>query len=283
MSIFTEEKIKEWGQLSLARSESRDEYYGGPKSGKGIFKLYKYFFKKAIYNKQEPKILVLGATPELRDLVLGRNIPLMSVDQNARVADKMTGLMKYKNHPKETIVIGNWLDLPLPDNSIDFVMGDGISNNIAFLEHEELFLELQRILKSDGYILLRDIMLDKNHPRRIIKEIISSYKNEGWHKFDLFFELYLYSADGVYTPEDNVVSMDKLAQKLEKDVYGKNILTGPEEQWLKKFVKGLVKTTVVPEKRWLENFEKYFNVIDIAAASDYKFCEYFKFYFGKKL
>lgn len=271
-----------WENVVKPRMKSRSQYGARPASGPNIYKTYQEIFNNNISNITSPSVLVLGSTPELRDLILEKNIQLTTIDLNHDIIDGMRQNMVHQNHPKETTVIGNWLNMPLKKESFDFIMGDGISNNIITKDHHKLFSEINRVLKKDSKVLLRDSALINNHPRQTVQQIIQQAHREKWHKYDLFFEIYVYSSDGGYDPKQQVVDMSLIEQKLINEIYPKKILTKKEEFYLRQFMSGQVKSTFIHEKQWLKNFRQHFNQVEIFKANDYKFCDYFKFFLGTK-
>ncbi|MBU1891120.1 hypothetical protein KJ782_06600 [Patescibacteria group bacterium] len=76
--------------------------------------------------------------------------------------------------------------------------------------------------------------------------------------------------------------MPQIIKELEDRIYNKNILHQDEEAQLKNFMNGAIKTTFLPEDIWLDNLNKFLDVIDIGTVDDYHFCKYFKFFFAKQ-
>lgn len=273
-----------WDTLAKPRIESRREYGAGPASGQGIIAMYREIITRVIDERGGTlaKAMVLGATPEIRDIVLGTGVSLVSIDIHEQILHDMGELMEYKNHPNENLVIGNWLELPFDDERFDFILGDGITNNVFVNEHNKLFSEINRVLKPAGYVLLRDVVRQESHPRRQIKKIIEVAHNERWHKYDLWMELYCYNSDCGYNREGQFVDMNEIAGKFEKEFYGRGIFTDEEEQYIKKFMNGTVKSTFVEEVEWTKRFSEYFELVSVDHPDDFKYCESFKFFLGKK-
>ena len=133
---------------------------------------------------------------------------------------EMGALMKHRNDHRERAVRGDWLKNPVKDNAVDVVMGDGVGNNVPYADHPRLFSEIHRVLRIDGYLILRELLNDRSHPRRTILETIAYVHKEGLHKYDLFCELYGYTTDGGYDAAHKLIRMEAIQKELEQEVYG---------------------------------------------------------------
>lgn len=272
-----------WDTAAEPRIRSRQEYGVGPAAGPNIYRRYKVTIAKVLSKQgKSARVLLLGATPELRDLVLDYNVQLVSLDVVPKILEDMSTLMKHKNDVHEVRVIGDWRDMPFAEKEFDFILGDGITNNIIVSDHDQLWKEFARVLKDDGYILLRDSVAQPLHQRHSIGEIINTAHRKKWHKYDLWFEIYFYSSDGGFQSDKQYIDMRVTQQKLERNFYGKEIFTSEEEEYMKKFTQGSVKTTFVAERVLLQNLKKYFKLIEVYQEDDYRYCESFKFFLGQK-
>lgn len=185
------EKIKEWsGNVVKARTLKRKEYAACPALDRWFMDIYEREIVAVKKKNKQANVLILGATPETRDLILKHKLNLTSIDQNREMIKRMSDLMEYKS-AKEKIVMANWLKMPLPDNNFDLVLGDGVSNNISYGQQENFFKEIKRVLKPDGVMLLREGVIDRQIPIFTIREILNSYrKNKDFpalfHKFNFY-------------------------------------------------------------------------------------------------
>lgn len=66
------------GYAKISGSRSKREGASAPRQND--LKIYEKFLKQAIKNKKDPKALILGATPELRDLCLKHKCETMAID-----------------------------------------------------------------------------------------------------------------------------------------------------------------------------------------------------------
>src|SRR3989344_6748141 len=62
-------------------------------------------------------VLILGATPQLRDVCARLNINTTCVDLQIEMLEGMRAFMKEKG--SEKLIVGDWLNMPFPDHSFD--------------------------------------------------------------------------------------------------------------------------------------------------------------------
>ncbi|MDP1845680.1 MAG: class I SAM-dependent methyltransferase [Candidatus Moranbacteria bacterium] len=120
------------------------------------FNEYLQFALKGI---SEPLVVLLGATPEIRDLLLKyskkQKAKIICVDMTKDMFMAMSHLTHHKNS-REQFVLSNWLSISkkMKPKSVDVVIGDFVIGNVG--EHEKKFLkEVSSILKSNGFFITR--------------------------------------------------------------------------------------------------------------------------------
>lgn len=139
--------------------------------------------------------LVLGATPELRDIVLSYGHTLTTVDRVAEALAAKSKLMHYRNHPHETIVISDWLKMDFPHGSFDVILGDGVLTALDQDQQKTLLDKLHYVLKPTGHLLLREGAVIHSRPRYAPAVHIHEFRTGQYNLFDLFFGLRLYNAN----------------------------------------------------------------------------------------
>jgi len=108
-------------------------------------------------HKNHPRILVLGATPEYRDLAHACKAEVTCIDISLEMIMSMPELMKHKKLVSQEIWIkANWLDMPLSSGYYDFVIGDLVVTNIPLESQTNFLAEIRRILKPNGYFITRE-------------------------------------------------------------------------------------------------------------------------------
>jgi len=137
-------------------------------------------YKKLLYNsfaEEQPSynVLVLGATPEIRDMLAqDKRINVFLVDITMDMIMSMTQLMDYTND-SEVWIKSNWLNMPLPDNYFDAILSDLVICNVDEKSHDIFFKEILRILKKDGHWLNRVYFVDNNTKIRKLEDLIIEY------------------------------------------------------------------------------------------------------------
>lgn len=142
----------------------------------------------AIYKKflgelsPEDHILILGATPELRDLILQLNARSLVADYSPRMIVAMEKLMTKNPRFRETLLTENWLGVNFPDNFFTAILGDLSLRHIE-PKNQHLFLEkMHRWTKPNGKIILRLHFINPRHAGRSHAVILDEMKHQ------LFFE-----------------------------------------------------------------------------------------------
>lgn len=106
----------------------------------------------------KPVIVILGATPEFRDLCTGYTLQygarVICVELLESMHHAMTELITIKNE-KEEVVYENWLNTKLSSAVADIVMGDLTEGNIDTDLRDNYLCEMHRILKKGGLYISR--------------------------------------------------------------------------------------------------------------------------------
>lgn len=150
-------------------------------------------YSRSVEGSPDIKALVLGATPELRDIVLSHGHKLTTVDRDAIALAEKSQQMHYQHHPNETVLIQDWLKLDFPPSTFDVILGDGALTALPQDKQEILLDKLHEILKPTGYLLLREGAVLHSRPRYHPNMHIHEYRTGQYNLFDLFFGLRLYN------------------------------------------------------------------------------------------
>jgi ubiquinone/menaquinone biosynthesis C-methylase UbiE len=150
-------KKEQWKEMAKLWSS----YKPPAKPSKNEIKFYEKNLKKIQKQNKDLKVLVLGATPEFRDLLSKYKINTTIVDVNPLSVKAMSSLLKRKN-PKEKIVFSDWLNMSFEKNSFDVVFSDSAQDNIRFNEFDDFFRKIRLILKSDGIWFFGGVAVPRN-------------------------------------------------------------------------------------------------------------------------
>ena len=89
----------------------------------------------------EGNALVLGATPELRDICIEHGFNTFAVDMNKHSFERWSPLMKHKG--QDTEIIDDWLSMDFPENNFSLVVADSCFFNLPNKDMFEKLLLLQ--------------------------------------------------------------------------------------------------------------------------------------------
>lgn len=123
------------------------------------------------------RVLVLGCTPSLRNRLLSESFTPVSVDITREMLEMTTPLVTPAG--AELLIQGDWLQLPLSDNSIEAAIGDKVLGNVMPSDWPALFSEVNRVLCSGGAFLTRASphgeQLLEPPPRRAFGELVNKW------------------------------------------------------------------------------------------------------------
>ena len=139
---------------------------------KGDIAIYTELFEQT---KHKEKILILGSTPELRDLAAGAiKSSVCLADSSYRIPAKMLAFTNHVDPLRETWIKGDWLDLPLPQSSFNIILGDLVLEQLS--PDKELFFlsRMHSLLKKNGVFIGRFHFTDNAVIHKTIDEVIRS-------------------------------------------------------------------------------------------------------------
>jgi SAM-dependent methyltransferase len=187
--------------------------------------------------KKRPKILILGSTPESRDLAHNLQAEVTCVDGSLEMLTGMTELMKYKNKAAQEIWFrSNWLTMPVAENYYDFVLGDLVVTNLPLALQSVFLAKIKSVLKPGGYFITRDWWPPTTKPSvgPIIERVIKSGINKKsinlftWEVLNLAYNSKKHSAStndmyqvmrAVYQKEKNKTKKKQFSLLLKHLVY----------------------------------------------------------------
>lgn len=139
-------------------------------------------FLKQILHKNL-RVLVLGATPEIRKMLVRHKVSVTLLDNNPIMVKAMNSLIpKRLKNPREKVVTGGWLKMPFADNSFDVILSDHPTSSILYKDFSRFFKELARVLDKDGHFII-DIHMNAKLKPVTLNDYINKYqKNKKWWK-----------------------------------------------------------------------------------------------------
>lgn len=215
---------------------------------------FNQLYSGMVVGSEKIHALVLGATPELRDIVLSHGHNLTTVDRDEEALKEKTAQMHYQNNPNEHVIIADWLHMNLPKNSFDVILGDGVLTALPKDTHKQLLDILHTILKPTGELLLREAAVLENRPRYAPSVHIHEFRTGQYSLFDLFFglRLYNYHFDSIDKNTRKTYLNEFIAKT--KAYVEQGLLSVNEQEQLEKIAEELEHTLLI--KNDLENLIK---------------------------
>lgn len=123
-------------------------------------------------------ILILGSTPELRDLAAQRpDAQVYIADFSYRMPLAMLPFTMFVDPRRERWVRDNWLDLPFEKNYFSIILGDLVLQQFPPELEPVLLKKLHSLLKKDGLFIGRFHFLDKVSCSGTIADIVKEVTN----------------------------------------------------------------------------------------------------------
>lgn len=125
----------------------------------GDLEIYRSFLPQ---KGNKMRILILGSTPELRDLAAQVTEEKVYVaDFSYRMPAAMLPYTFFVDPMRETWVRSNWFELPFPEKFFDLILGDLMLQQLPPDRETEFLAKMQELLKRGGVFLSRFHFLDK--------------------------------------------------------------------------------------------------------------------------
>lgn len=149
-------------------------------------------FKKLLSTHVKPndKVLVLGATAELRDIALSLGCKVFALDISLDMIYKREKVMTIRDPNNDVVARGNWLK-PwfLQDHLFKAILGDAQFNNLLYDEMIKLFGVVRRLAAKNGVLIFRHANFYNAMP---IAQIIELYKSNKISLRELGVTLYFH-------------------------------------------------------------------------------------------
>jgi hypothetical protein len=145
--------------------------------------------------------LILGATPELRSLVLKYHLATTGCDIDDNVWKALTSLRTVEG--EEDFIHGNWLNLP-ESRQYDFILGDCSFNMLTWDEMQKLAAKVRALLKEDGVSIQRIQAAPESLTLEMIGQAVAAYRRGGFEMPLFFYLIFLGEAlRNLFRPEMN--------------------------------------------------------------------------------
>lgn len=136
---------------------------------------YGLLINEVLKKKNNAKIMVMGSTPELRRILYTykflQKAEVFCLDVNESMYKAMTDFL-MKADFKEKYFKRSWLNTKFKDKMFDLIVGDEVICNIDKKEHDNLFKEINRILKDTGAWVTRHNFYTEQVKKTNVKKIL---------------------------------------------------------------------------------------------------------------
>lgn len=151
---------------------------------KDDLRVFNEFLEKKIKKHgKDVKVLILGSTPEFRDLVNSKKLTVYVCDYNKKNNDALRLLKKVKG--KEVLISQDWVKLKL-NEKFDLVFAEASLNMVKENELPIVLKNVKRLLKDDGLFLAKTwVRVSKSlvPMNRIIKIYRTKYKGKSFKNY----------------------------------------------------------------------------------------------------
>jgi ubiquinone/menaquinone biosynthesis C-methylase UbiE len=218
--------------------------------------------------------LVLGATPELRDIAIKNGFVGYAVDISKNVSELFTSLMDYKDDPNNKMIIGDWLEMNFKDNFFSLVMADASFCNLPTKElNEKLIKILKDIISPKGYFVSRNIFFPTIE-RIPVKELVKSYRANKISLADFFMIIRTVSYMPQLYSEDTYQYDAKKNFDIIEEEYKKGVFNKEEFDTIMGWKNNII-NTFYPEKEFIKMFENNgFKLVERFEGKNFIFQKY---------
>jgi len=232
-----------------------ERYYTPPgRPSEQAINIYKGFVRKAVGGiKRQPRALVLGSTPELRDLLKELGCRVAIVDINLEMILAMTELLEMKNQ-EEIMVRGNWISTPLASHYFDVVLGDIVLSNVPAESQEQFLKEIIRILKPRGYFITKMEVIPNDWAREDFDAVLNRYAKIPYHR-NRPIELFVHLHNNAWDSQTNIISVSKIRKWMEKYRAGQGKYKRPTAK-ISKYLNDLWEMWRPMDKQWTVKRER---------------------------
>jgi len=194
------------------------------------------------------RILLLGSTPELRDL-LARYYHVSKIylcDFSWKMLEGMTQEVKIADSEKEIWIKADWMDIPFPQSFFDIIIGDLVFMQFPPDQIGSFLKKISGLLSEGGIFIIRSRCRKESmkSAKGLIQDAINEYKDGDLNKAatSLLWELY----DVCTKNNDTIIDKKRAAEEINE--YAKEF--GSEHPLLSLTLKKIQRTAKEDTFRW---------------------------------
>lgn len=161
----------------LRNALERWEEFGTPvRPSKDECDLYSYYVKNLTKDRNQ-KILILGATPELRDIALRHSTRPVVCDIDDRQLEAMAFFMEESG--EEKFIQCDWLDIP-EDEKYDIILGDASLNMLTAESVEPFVSKNAKLVANNGFNIQRMGTSSGEYTVKDYAKAMEDYRKNGY-------------------------------------------------------------------------------------------------------
>lgn len=229
-------------------------------------------FKKYIFNyinstSKKVHLLILGSTPEFRDLCNEPRINATCIDINKPIYEALTILQKKPNI-NEKFINDNWLTFR-NKQKFELIIGDAVTAMFPLKLYSEFFENMKRHLAKKGQLIIRVPYQDERF-NVSIKKVFENYKK----KFkscgiNIYTATYNYLVMNYLDESQSSISLNGLWEKI-KELYLRDLISRKECIELEKYYKNLTLKLFYPKEEYIFSSSiKYLKFVAKEFSLDY--------------
>lgn len=164
----------------------------------------------ASYIKPQQKVLILGSTPEYRDLCASKDANVTVVDYDKTTYQSLSKLMKHSSS-QETFIHADWLSVNLAPE-YDVILGDHAINLIVKDKLPQLFQNMHQALKNENSRWITRVITFEGLKKQTLEDILKNYRQHCQNQD--FFSCTTYDIYKQYLEKDYSVSLGNVWDQL---------------------------------------------------------------------
>ncbi len=156
-------------------------------------------------------VLDIGVgTGNLASRFIEKGISVIGIDTSR----EMVTICKQK-YPDMELRIGDFLQIPLPAQSVDLIVSSYAFHHLTLTEKHESVLEMRRVLKPKGRVVIADLMFqDASQERRIKQALRESGQGDVVDEIDEECPALFTDLEGAFNKEGYIVRGEQLTDSV---------------------------------------------------------------------
>lgn len=273
----TEQVHKSWSKDAKARGDRKVTISAPDEAQKD---LYRQALEMAVEGEKKPLVLILGMTPEPRNLALSMGCRVLATDFNFDMIFNLQPNIENAEDPNNMVMRVDWLALDkyLQHGIFDIVVGDGVLAQLDPPGIKNLIANVVAMLAPGGYFATRIDLYLPDYPVATFREYLEQYRSNELSLLDLAIRTLMYSdfTSRLYDKKKYLCYTHKFWDLMnEKEKEG--IITREENKFMQERKMNLTHYCLPKPELYSEYLDPYFEEVEVE-----QFDELWPTYIGKK-